>query len=96
MAQLGQQYASRGLSIPLTLEVRPGYRFVVMVTKDMVFPSPWRGEASPLSSRQEGPSRWTPMLAQVESMGILLAYLNPDGSGYKITVRCHHEHGRHG
>jgi type IV secretion system protein VirB10 len=43
MAQLGQQYASRGLSIPPTLEVRPGYRFVVMVTKDMVFPSPWRG-----------------------------------------------------
>ncbi len=44
MAQLGQQYASRGLSIPPTLEVRPGYRFVVMVTKDMVLPSPWRGK----------------------------------------------------
>jgi hypothetical protein len=43
MAQLGQQYASRGLSIPPTLEVRPGYRFVIMVTKDMVLPGPWRG-----------------------------------------------------
>ena len=43
LAQLGQQYASRGLSIPPTLEIRPGYRFVVIVTKDMVLPSPWRG-----------------------------------------------------
>ncbi len=43
MAQLGQQYASRSLSIPPTLEVRPGYRFVIMVTKDMVLPGPWRG-----------------------------------------------------
>jgi len=43
MAQLGQQHASRGLSIPPTLEIRPGCRFVVMVTKDMVFPSSWRG-----------------------------------------------------
>jgi type IV secretory pathway VirB10-like protein len=42
-AQIGQQYASRGMSIPPTLEVRPGYRFVVMVTKDMVLPGPWRG-----------------------------------------------------
>ncbi len=43
MAQLEQQYASRGLSIPPTPEIRPGYPFVIMVTKDMVFPSPWRG-----------------------------------------------------
>lgn len=43
MAELGQMYASRGLSIPPTLQVRPGYRFVVMVTKDMVFPGPWHG-----------------------------------------------------
>jgi type IV secretory pathway VirB10-like protein len=43
MAQLSQQYASRGLSIPPTLEVRPGCRFVIMVTKDTVFPGPWRG-----------------------------------------------------
>ncbi|MDA8250644.1 MAG: hypothetical protein M0Z28_15940 [Rhodospirillales bacterium] len=33
--ELGQIYASAGLSIPNTLEIRPGYRFVVMVNKDM-------------------------------------------------------------
>jgi type IV secretory pathway VirB10-like protein len=33
--ELGQEYARAGLSIPSTLEVRPGYRFVVMVNKDM-------------------------------------------------------------
>jgi len=32
---LGQEYARAGLSIPNTLEIRPGYRFVVMVNKDM-------------------------------------------------------------
>lgn len=35
-AQLGQEYARVGLSIPNTLKVRPGYRFVVQVTKDIV------------------------------------------------------------
>ena len=34
-AELGQEYARAGLSIPNTLEIRPGYRFVVMVNKDM-------------------------------------------------------------
>jgi type IV secretory pathway VirB10-like protein len=34
-SQLGQEYARAGLSIPNTLEIRPGYRFVVMVNKDM-------------------------------------------------------------
>ena len=33
--QLGQEYARAGLSIPNTLEIRPGYRLVVMVNKDM-------------------------------------------------------------
>jgi type IV secretion system protein VirB10 len=33
--ELGQEYARAGLSIPNTLEIRPGYRFVVMVNKDM-------------------------------------------------------------
>ena len=33
--ELGQEYARVGLSIPNTLEIRPGYRFVVMVNKDM-------------------------------------------------------------
>jgi type IV secretory pathway VirB10-like protein len=34
-AELGQIYAQAGLSIPDTLEIRPGYRFVVMVAKDI-------------------------------------------------------------
>jgi type IV secretion system protein VirB10 len=34
--ELGQEYARAGLAIPNTLKIRPGYRFVVMVTKDMV------------------------------------------------------------
>jgi type IV secretion system protein TrbI len=33
--ELGQEYARAGLSIPNTLEIRPGYRFVVMVNEDM-------------------------------------------------------------
>jgi type IV secretion system protein VirB10 len=33
--ELGQEYARAGLSVPNTLEIRPGYRFVVMVNKDM-------------------------------------------------------------
>jgi len=34
--ELGQEYARSGLSIPNTLTIRPGYNFVVQVTKDMV------------------------------------------------------------
>lgn len=33
--ELGEEYARAGLAIPNTLEIRPGYRFVVMVNKDM-------------------------------------------------------------
>ncbi len=33
--ELGEEYARAGLSIPNTLEIRAGYRFVVMVNKDM-------------------------------------------------------------
>jgi type IV secretory pathway VirB10-like protein len=35
-AILGQLYAQAGLAIPPTLEIRPGYPFVVMVRKDMI------------------------------------------------------------
>ena len=34
--ELGQEYARAGLSVPNTLEIRPGYRFVIQITKDMV------------------------------------------------------------
>ena len=33
--ELGQEYARAGLSIPDTLEIGPGYRFMVMVNKDI-------------------------------------------------------------
>ena len=40
MGQLGQEIARRNLQIQPTLEIRPGYRFVVQVTKDIIL-KPW-------------------------------------------------------
>jgi len=42
MGQLGMQMAQRNMNIQPTLEIRPGYQFNVMVTKDMILPS-WTG-----------------------------------------------------
>ena len=36
--ELGQEYARAGLAIPNTLDVRPGYVFVIMVAKDIHLP----------------------------------------------------------
>lgn len=41
LGQLGMQLAQRGLDIQPTLEIRPGYRFNIMVTKDVVI-RPWK------------------------------------------------------
>ncbi len=44
-AQLGQataQTVSKGMNIKPTLEIRPGYRFNIIVTKDLVFREPYR------------------------------------------------------
>ena len=41
-SQLGMQMAQRNLNIQPTIEVRPGYQFVVMVNRDMVFPESYR------------------------------------------------------
>jgi type IV secretory pathway VirB10-like protein len=38
MAELGAQMASRNMQVQPTLEIRKGYRFNVMVNKDIVFP----------------------------------------------------------
>ena len=38
---LGQQMVGNGLNRPATIEVRPGYQLEVMVTQDLVFPSPY-------------------------------------------------------
>ena len=37
-SQLGQEYARAGLSIPNTIEIRPGYAFVIMCAKDVHLP----------------------------------------------------------
>ncbi|NYZ14588.1 hypothetical protein HL658_18720 [Azospirillum sp. RWY-5-1] len=42
LGRLGSEYARRGLDVAPTLEIRPGYRFTVMVTNDIVRP-PWKG-----------------------------------------------------
>jgi type IV secretion system protein VirB10 len=41
LGQLGQELARRNARIQPTLEIRPGYQFTVMVTKDVVI-RPWR------------------------------------------------------
>lgn len=43
--QLGEvtaQMIAKNLNIAPTLEIRPGYRFNIMVTKDLVFEKPWK------------------------------------------------------
>lgn len=42
MGQLGMQMAQRNMNIQPTLEIRPGYQFNVMVTKDIILPT-WAG-----------------------------------------------------
>ena len=49
LGELGQEYARAGLSIPNTLEIRPGYRHVVMVNKDMHL-RPYIDERTAISS----------------------------------------------
>lgn len=44
MAQLGMQLARRNLNMQPTLEIRSGYLFNVMITKDIILP-PWRGHS---------------------------------------------------
>lgn len=42
MGQLGMQMAQRNMNIQPTLEIRPGYEFNIMVTKDILLPT-WEG-----------------------------------------------------
>jgi type IV secretion system protein VirB10 len=39
---IGMQSARRGLNTPPTMEIRPGFLFNIMITKDMILPL-WRG-----------------------------------------------------
>jgi len=43
LSQTGLQITQKNLNIQPTLEIRPGYQFNIQVTKDMVFPGPYRG-----------------------------------------------------
>ena len=42
LGQVAQGSLQRGMNIPPTLEIRPGYQFNVMVTNDLVLPGPYR------------------------------------------------------
>jgi type IV secretory pathway VirB10-like protein len=46
MGQLGMEMARRNIQIQPTLEIRPGYRFVVQATKDIVI-RPWIEKTAP-------------------------------------------------
>jgi len=49
LGELGEEVARRNLNIQPTLEIRPGYMFNIMVTKDMILPT-WQGH--PLAAGQ--------------------------------------------
>lgn len=53
LAYIINQLTSRNLNVAPTLEVRPGFRFGVMVTQDMAFPLPYAPMA-PLDGRASG------------------------------------------
>lgn len=52
LGQLGMQLAQRNLNIQPTIEIRPGYAFNVVVTKDMILPT-WRGHPMAADSIEE-------------------------------------------
>lgn len=41
VAELGRQMVERELNVPNTLQIRPGYRFIVKVSKDIAFSGPY-------------------------------------------------------
>jgi type IV secretion system protein VirB10 len=43
MGQVGAEMVRRNMQIQPTLEIRPGYRFNVMVNQDILFTRPWQG-----------------------------------------------------
>jgi len=47
---VGMEMARRNLDIQPTLEIRPGYQFNIMVTKDMILP-PWQGHPFAVGQR---------------------------------------------
>lgn len=54
MGQLGMQMAQKNINIQPTLEIRPGYQFNIMVTKDILLPT-WEGHPMAGKSRTGDP-----------------------------------------
>lgn len=52
LGQLGMQLAQRNLNIQPTIEIRPGYSFNIVVTKDMILPT-WRGHPMAAGAAEE-------------------------------------------
>jgi len=42
LGQTGTAFIQRGMNVQPTLSRQPGYRFIIEVTKDIVFPGPWK------------------------------------------------------
>jgi type IV secretory pathway VirB10-like protein len=42
MAQTGSMFMQRGMNRPKTITIRPGYRFDVFITQDLVLPGPYK------------------------------------------------------
>jgi type IV secretion system protein VirB10 len=47
LGQTSSELIRRGMNIPPTIEIRPGYAFNVMVTQDLVFPGPYDDTVRP-------------------------------------------------
>jgi len=41
--QVGQEILRRHLNVQPTLTIRPGYRFNIVIEKDLIFEAPYRG-----------------------------------------------------
>lgn len=54
MGQIGMQMAQKNMNIQPTLEIRPGYQFNIMVTKDILLPT-WEGHPMAGKSRTGDP-----------------------------------------
>lgn len=56
MGQIGMQMAQKNMNIQPTLEIRPGYQFNIMVTKDILLPT-WEGHPMAGQPRNSDPCR---------------------------------------
>ncbi|MDR1988870.1 MAG: hypothetical protein LBQ09_01410 [Acidobacteriaceae bacterium] len=52
IGQVGMETTRKNMNIQPTLQIRPGYRFVMTVTKDMILP-PWTGGARPQMEKKQ-------------------------------------------